>query len=72
MKAKPKPGEVWEHADGGSVYVLEVNTMTVRVTRRPPGDPQGCSDVVDPRKIPEGHCRQVEGVGPYPPVSFSF
>lgn len=36
----PQPGEVWEHRDGGSVYVLAIGVAQVRVQRRPFGDSQ--------------------------------
>lgn len=34
----PKTGQVYEHTDGGSVYVVERKANVVVYTRRPPGD----------------------------------
>lgn len=36
----PQPGEVWEHRDRGSIYVLARGGTQVRVQRRPFGDSQ--------------------------------
>ena len=37
-RQNPEPGEVWEHRDGGSVYVLDRGLAMVKVQRRPFGD----------------------------------
>lgn len=40
MPRNPHAGEVWEHRDGGRVYVLQLNHAQVQVQRRPFGDSQ--------------------------------
>ncbi len=36
----PQPGEVWEHRDGGQMYIVLRGGTSVAITRRPPGDSQ--------------------------------
>lgn len=38
----PEPGDVWEHRDGGSMYIISrsVSRDTVKIQRRPFGDSQ--------------------------------
>jgi len=41
MKSNPLPGEVWEHSDGSSIYVLARLPRSVLICiGHPPGDSQ--------------------------------
>lgn len=40
ISIRPKRGDIWEHADGGSIYVRETSGPLVHIQRRPFGDSQ--------------------------------